>query len=119
MQAIYLYSLADGKATQVTDGMSDAESPVFDKNGKYLYFTASTNSGAAMEPDIESFSRPVTASVYVVVLSKDRSLAVGAGERRREKGRGQEGRAEERRRQERPIEDQETQDKTKARTRWR
>ena len=70
MQAIYLYSLADGKTTQVTDGMSDAETPVFDKNGKYLYFTASTNSGAAMEPDIESFSRPVTASVYVVVLSK-------------------------------------------------
>ena len=70
MQAIHLYSLADGKSTQVTDGMSDAESPAFDKNGKYLYFTASTNSGAAMEPDIEGFSRPVTASVYVAVLSK-------------------------------------------------
>ena len=70
MQAIHLYSLADGKTTQVTDGMSDAESPAFDKNGKYLYFTASTNSGAAMEPDIQSFARPVTASVYVVVLSK-------------------------------------------------
>ena len=28
--------------------MSDAENPVFDKNGKYLYFTASTNAGAAM-----------------------------------------------------------------------
>ena len=64
MAAIYLYSLADAKSTQVTDGMSDAENPVFDKNGKYLYFTASTNSGAAMQPDIESFSRPVTASVY-------------------------------------------------------
>ncbi len=70
MAAIYLYSLADGKTTQVTDGMSDAESPVFDRNGKYLYFTASTNSGAAMQPDIEGFSRPVTASVYMVVLSK-------------------------------------------------
>ena len=70
MQAVYLYSLADGKSTQVTDGMSDAESPVFDKSGKYLYFTASTNSGAAMQPDIESFARPVTASVYAVVLSK-------------------------------------------------
>jgi tricorn protease len=70
MQAVYLYSLADGKATQVTDGMSDAESPVFDKSGKYLYFTASTNSGAAMQPDIESFARPVTASVYALVLCK-------------------------------------------------
>ena len=70
MQAIYLYSLASGKTTQITDGLSDAENPEFDKGGKYLYFTASTNSGAAMEPDIEGFSRPVTATVYVVVLSK-------------------------------------------------
>ncbi len=70
MAAIYLYSLADAKSTQVTDGMSDAENPVFDKNGKYLYFTASTNSGVAMQPDIESFSRPVTASVYLLVLAK-------------------------------------------------
>jgi len=70
MAAIYLYSLAGAKITQVSDGMSDAENPVFDKNGKYLYFTASTNSGPAMEPDIHSFSRPVTASVYLVVLPK-------------------------------------------------
>ncbi len=71
MAAIYLL-LAGGRQehAQVTDGMSDAENPVFDKSGKYLYFTASTNSGPAMQPDIESFSRPVTASVYVVVLSK-------------------------------------------------
>ena len=69
MQAIYLYSLAGAKNTQVTDGMSDAENPVFDKNGKYLYFTASTNSGAAMQQDVESFARPVTASVYVMVLA--------------------------------------------------
>ena len=69
MGAIYVYSLADAKTTQVTDGMSDAGSPVFDKNGKYLYFTASTNSGAAMQPDVESFARPVAASVYLVVLA--------------------------------------------------
>jgi tricorn protease len=70
MSAIYLYSLADAKSTQVTDGMSDAQSPVFDKNGKYLYFTASTNSGQAMEEDIQRVARQVTASVYVVVLAK-------------------------------------------------
>jgi tricorn protease len=71
MDAIYLYSLADGKSTQVTDGMSDARYPVFDKDGKYLYLTASTDSGASLEPDIHSFSRPVSRSVYLVVLSKD------------------------------------------------
>ena len=70
MQAIWLYSVADKKTVQVTDGMSDAESPAFDKSGKYLFFLASTNSGAAMEVDVESFSRPVTSSVYAIVLSK-------------------------------------------------
>ncbi len=70
MEAVHLYSLGSGRSTQVTDGMSDAENPVFDKDGKYLYFTASTNSGPAMQPDIESSSRPVTSSVYLMVLSK-------------------------------------------------
>jgi tricorn protease len=70
MQAIWFYSVADKKPVQVTDGMSDAESPAFDKSGKYLFFLASTNSGAAMELDIESFSRPVSSSVYAIVLSK-------------------------------------------------
>jgi tricorn protease len=70
MGAIWLYSLADAKSTQVTDGMSDAQSPVFDKNGKYLYFTASTNAGPALEEDIQRGSRQVTASVYLAVLSK-------------------------------------------------
>ena len=71
MSAVFIYSIADGRSTQVTDGMSDAKYPVFDKDGKYLYFTASTDSGPSLEPDIHSFSRPVTRSVYLVVLAKD------------------------------------------------
>ena len=70
MSAIHLYNLADAKSTQITDGMSDAENPVFDKNGKYLYFTASTNAGPAMEEDVARVARETTASVYLVVLSK-------------------------------------------------
>ena len=42
-RAVFVYSLDTGKATQITDGMSDARFAVFDKNGKYLYFTASTD----------------------------------------------------------------------------
>jgi tricorn protease len=68
--AIHLYSLATGKATQITDGLSDAGNPVFDKDGKYLYFTASTDSGPSLQPDVGSFSRPVTESIYLVVLSR-------------------------------------------------
>jgi len=70
MGAIYLYSLATSQSTQLTDGMSDAASPVFDKSGKYLFFTASTDSGPALQPDIQSGARLVSSSIYLTVLSK-------------------------------------------------
>jgi tricorn protease len=69
--AIHVYSIADGKATQITDGLSDAKDPVFDKDGKYLYFASSNDSGPSLEPDVSSAARQVTRSVYLVVLSKD------------------------------------------------
>src|SRR5581483_5889164 len=43
--AVFVYSLEDKKISQVTDGLSDAGHATFDKNGKYLYFTASTDIG--------------------------------------------------------------------------
>lgn len=71
--AVFLYNVETGKATQVTDGMSDARYPVFDKGGKYLYFTASTNSGAsAAWLDLSSFRNINTqSSVYCIVLRND------------------------------------------------
>jgi tricorn protease len=72
MNVIMVYSLETGKATQVTDGLSDAKFPVFDKSGKYIFFTASTDVG--LTPgwlDMSSLDRPVTRSVYVMVLRKD------------------------------------------------
>jgi tricorn protease len=70
LSAIHLYSLADGKSTQLTDGLSDATNPVFDKDGKYLYFTASTNSGESLALDIHAVGRTSTSSVYLAVLDK-------------------------------------------------
>ena len=73
MNAVFLYNLQSGQATQITDGMSDAKSPVFDRNGKYLYFYASTNTaGHAAWLDLSSYSwlNPLS-SVYVVVLRKE------------------------------------------------
>ena len=70
MHAIYVYSLETGNSTQITDGMSDALSPKFDKDGKYLYFTASTDEGLVAGGDMSAFDHPVTRSVYVVVLKK-------------------------------------------------
>jgi tricorn protease len=72
MQGIFVYSLATKKFKEVTDGMSDATNPQFDKDGKYLYFLASTNTGlTAAGLDMTSDARPVTRSVYVIVLKKD------------------------------------------------
>ncbi|MBV9182744.1 MAG: PD40 domain-containing protein, partial [Acidobacteria bacterium] len=72
LHAVYVYSLEQGKAYQITDGMSDALHPVFDKNGKYLYFMASTDTGlAGIGFDMSGDARPVTRSLYVLVLAKD------------------------------------------------
>lgn len=72
MRAVFVYSLKTGEKHQVTDGMSDARFAAFDKDGKYLYFTASTDVGPTTGwLDMSSVNRPVTRSVYLVVLGKD------------------------------------------------
>jgi tricorn protease len=70
--AVFVYSLDSAKSTQITDGLSDARYPVWDKNGKYLYFAASTDYGTSTGwLDMSSYNRLVSRSVYVVVLKKD------------------------------------------------
>ena len=72
LRAVFLYSMETHKSTQVTDGMSDAFSPVFDLNGKYLYFVASTDDGPSNAGiDLSSLDRAQTSAAYVVVLAKD------------------------------------------------
>jgi tricorn protease len=72
LHAIFFYSLATHTATQITDGMSNAAHPVFDPDGKYLYFTASTNNGPSDAGiDLSSLNRSTTSSPYVIVLAKD------------------------------------------------
>jgi tricorn protease len=72
LHAVFVYSFEQKNPMQITDGMSDALFPWFDKNGKYLYFTASTDVGlSASGLDMSSDAHPLTRSVYVVVLSKD------------------------------------------------
>ncbi|MGH7837592.1 MAG: PDZ domain-containing protein, partial [Candidatus Binataceae bacterium] len=72
LRAVVVYSLENSQSTQITDGMSDAEFAVFDKNGKYLYFTASTDIGPTTGwLDMSGDGLSVTRSVYLVVLAKD------------------------------------------------
>ncbi|HEV8145963.1 MAG TPA: PDZ domain-containing protein [Bryobacteraceae bacterium] len=72
LHAVFVYSLETGKSTQVTDGLSDARNPVFDRDGQYLYFTASTNFGPTSSGlDMTSDEHEVTRSVYLAVLPND------------------------------------------------
>jgi len=72
LHVIELYSVESGKSTQVTDGLSDARYPAFDRDGQYLYFTASTNFGpGAHALDMTSDEHQVTRSVYALVLAAD------------------------------------------------
>src|SRR5439155_270564 len=70
MRAIFVHSLATGKAFQLTDGLADAISPAFDAGGKYLYFLASTNFGPSTSTlDMSSIDRPSNRAVYLAVLA--------------------------------------------------
>jgi tricorn protease len=69
MNRIYLYNVAEKTSTPLTDPYTDAMQPVFDANGKYLYFFASTDAGpvddwfAQSNEDIRA-----TRSIYLAVL---------------------------------------------------
>ena len=70
LRAIFLYSVADRKSHQITDGLSDATAPAFDGSGKYLYFLASTNYALRTGwLEMSSVDRPVTRAIYLAVLS--------------------------------------------------
>ncbi|KPK76763.1 MAG: hypothetical protein AMJ79_05540 [Phycisphaerae bacterium SM23_30] len=69
---IWIYSLENDARHQITDGMSDAAGPIFDADGKYLFFRASTNSGMTKSGlDMTSNDHPVTYNIYIAVLRKD------------------------------------------------
>ncbi|UCE42890.1 MAG: PD40 domain-containing protein [Candidatus Aminicenantes bacterium] len=71
-RTVFVYSLDENKSYQITDGMSDALYPVFDPEGKYLYFTASTNAGQSTGwLDLTAFDRNINMHIYLVVLRKD------------------------------------------------
>src|SRR6266404_2902602 len=77
LHALYLYSVESGKSTQLTDPLADSRLPAFDRNGKYLYFTASTNAGAtASGLDMSSDLYEVRSNIYAVVLAADQPSPV-------------------------------------------
>jgi tricorn protease len=70
LRAVFVYSWADKKSYQITDGLADSISPTFDAGGKYLYFMASTNYGPSTGwLEMSSIDRPVRRAIYLVVLN--------------------------------------------------
>jgi tricorn protease len=79
--ALFLYSLASGKSTRITDGMSDVRFPAFDHGGKYLYFTESTNYGTSTSGlDMSSDEFEVTRSLYGIALAADAASPIAPQE---------------------------------------
>ena len=71
VDAIFMYNLATKKTHQVTDGMSEVSQPVFSNDGKYLFFTASTNTGLTNSGlHMSAYDRSPNYSVYAFILSK-------------------------------------------------
>ena len=75
-----LFNFETGSNTVVTDGSADVASPAFSKDGKYLYFAASTNSGPIQVGlNMTSQERPYRAGLYALVLAADGKSPVLAG----------------------------------------
>jgi tricorn protease len=69
---LYLYAFASGKSQRVSDGMADVAAPAFSRDGKVLYFAASTNSGPIQVGlNMSSQERPYRAGIYAAVLTAD------------------------------------------------
>ena len=72
MRAVFVHAVGTGATHQLTDGMSDAAHPVFDRSGKYLYFSASTNVGRGLSwADLSGVDSVSTRNVYAAVLRAD------------------------------------------------
>ena len=66
------YSIVEKKTVPLTDGLSDAVSPVWDAGGKYLYFLASTDFGLSSGwLDLSSYPMRTRRGVYLMVLAAD------------------------------------------------
>jgi len=68
---VHLYSLAESKITPVTTSMTNSYSPVFDPDGKYLYFLSDRDFNEVLGSIDFEFANPKTTRIYVVTLRKD------------------------------------------------
>jgi tricorn protease len=71
-KAAFVYNVETGSEIQLTDGMADVITPVWDQSGKYLYFLSSTNYGLNTGwLDMSSYDPDTTYNLYCMILDKD------------------------------------------------
>ncbi len=69
---LMIFDFSAGRSHRVSDGMADVAAPAFSRDGRYLYFAASTNVGPMQfSLDMSSQERPYRAGLYALVLAAD------------------------------------------------
>lgn len=71
MRQIHLYSLETGKVTRVSSDMNDSRAPVFDPEGRYLYFFSDRDLSAGVGAFDLSYVYNNPTRVYALTLRKD------------------------------------------------
>jgi len=70
-KAAFAFQVETNERIQLTDGMADVMSPVWDQGGKYLYFLSSTNYGLKTGwLDMSSYDATATYNLYCLILEE-------------------------------------------------
>ena len=69
--AVYLYSLEKKQSTAVTDDLVNSQGPVWDPEGKYLYFASDRDYNEVLGNFDFEFANPKTTRVYLLTLRAD------------------------------------------------
>jgi tricorn protease len=71
IRVIFLYSLQNNQIYRITDGITHDYSPVFDPEGKYLYFLSDRNFNAALGGYEFNFVYNAMTGIYAILLAED------------------------------------------------
>src|SRR5258708_35175741 len=75
---VYLYLLAEAKSTVATSSMNNSYNPVFDPEGKYVYYFSDRDFNEVLGNVDFEFANPKTTRVYVATLKKDEASPFAA-----------------------------------------
>lgn len=72
LQDVVIFDMQSGENRTITDGMADAGTVAFSRDGNYLYFTASTNTGPRQAGlNMSTQERPARFGIYAAVLASN------------------------------------------------